>query len=138
MKNRTKQIYEAATQLDCCPLFKGTEDTDKLIRLFLTKQGIEFCTDNNFPSLEVLRTFDDTEKYGIYIDREITLSNLSKVVLIGNTNAVLNYDDPDKKHEVILMHGAKATIKASGYAVVFVTNAGGIVEKETRDFAKIL
>lgn len=121
-----------------CPLFKGTENEEELIQLFLSVQGIEFCTENNFPDLDTLRRFKNTERYGIYIDTDITLSDISKVVLIGNTNAILNYSDPKKNHEVILMHGAKATIKASGYAVVFVTNSGGTVDIEKSDFAKVL
>lgn len=138
MTELTKNIYRKFREMSRCPLFKGTESEQELIQLFLSIQGIEFCTEHNFPDLGTLRKFSDTEKYGIYIDKRVTLSNVSKVVLIGNTNATLTYDDPDKKHEVILMHGAKATIKASGYTVVFVTNSGGTVKKTVADFAKIL
>lgn len=138
MNELTKDIYRKFRKMSQCELFKGTENQDELIRLFLSIQGIEFCTENNFPDLETFRMFKDTERYNIYIDKDVTLSNVAKVVLIGNTNAVLNYDDPDKRHEVILMHGAKATIKTSGYAVVFVTNGGGTVNKEESEFAKIL
>lgn len=138
MKNLTDHIYNRAVALDCCSMFKGTEDEDQLMRLFLTKQGIEFCINNNFPDLKTFRLFKEAEKHNIYIDKNVELKNQSKVVLIGNTNGILSYDDPDKVHEVILMHGAKATIKASGYAVVFVTNSGCTVDKEIKDFAKIL
>lgn len=138
MNRRTTNIYRQAKKLGVCPLFKGTENEDRLIRLFLTAQGTEFCIDNNFPDLDTLRTFKTAEQYNIYIDKKVELNNIRKVVLIGSTNATLCYDDPDKRHEVILMHGAKAKIKASGYAVVFVTNSGGIVEKIISDKALIL
>ncbi len=136
--NSTLEIYKKAKELGVCPLFKGTESEDGLIRLFLMKQGIEFCIDNSFPDLDTFRTFKTAENYNIYIDKKIELNNSRKVVLIGNTKATLVYDDPDKRHEVILMHGAKATIKASGYAVVFVTNGGGSVKKVISDKALIL
>lgn len=135
---RTIDIYKQFRKISRCPLFKGTENEHELIQLFLSTQGIEFCTDNNFPDLDTLKTFKTADKYNIYIDKNVELSNAQKVVLIGNTKAILTYNDPNKRHEVILMHGAKATIKASGYAVVFVTNSGGEVKKESSDFAKIL
>lgn len=138
MTQLTKEIYRRFRRMSRCPLFKGTEDEKELIELFLSVQGLEFCTENKFPDLATLRKFSNTEKYGIYIDKKVNLSNLSKIVLIGDTDAVLNYDDPNKRHEVILMHGAKAKIIASGYAVVFVTNSGGHVEKIMSDNAKIL
>lgn len=138
--NRNETIYRNAMRLGCCSNFKGTENTEDIIRLFITKQGIEFCIKYNFPDLATLRTFRGLQasRLGVFIDANIYRENMAKVVLIGNTIAELTYTDPNKRHEVILMHGAKAIIKASGYAVVFVTNGGGEVETHTADNAKIL
>lgn len=138
--NRTEIIYRNAMRLGCCSNFKGTENDEELIRLFVTKQGIEFCVKYNYPDLSTLRTFRGLQsaRHGVFIDANIIRHNLPLVVLVGDTVAELVYTDPHKRHEVIIMHGAKAIIKASGYAVVFITNSGGEVEKYTFDNAKIL
>jgi hypothetical protein len=137
----TKKIYKKAQKLGVCPLFKGAEDADELICLFLTKQGVEFCTKYKFPDIDTLRTFKgaQTENKGIYIDcKKVVLKNVPKVVLIGDTIADLTYNDTECPYEVILMHGATAKITASGYSVVFVTNAGGRVLRTVKDNAKVL
>ena len=136
----TKEIYKKALKLGCCSSFKGTETTDELIQLFTTPQGIEFCGKYNFPDLLTLRTFRGLQasRHGVFIDVDISRENLPKVILIGSTVAKLTYTDPNKRHEVIVMYGAKAIIKASGYAVVCVMNYGGEVETHLSDNAKAL
>lgn len=116
-------IYKRAKQLDVCSMFTGTENSVELMQLMLTPQGIEFCTKNSFPELPLMREFKGVtaEELGIYIDTDCELNNVPKVILAGNTHAQLNYNDPSKRHEVVLMHGAKAEIRASNWAVVFVT-----------------
>lgn len=137
-----EDIYKAAKRHGyVCPRFRGTENPEQLMRLFLTPQGIEFCQKYNFPDIDTLRTFRGLEaaRHGIYIDAgHIELHNVKQVALIGDTTAELVYDDPQKRHEVILMHGAKAHIVATGWAVVAVTHGGCKVTTETRDRAKIL
>ena len=138
--NRVEVIHRNASRLGVCSLFKGSENIDELIRLFGTPQGIEFCGKFNFPDMPTLRTFRGVQasRLGLYIDTNISRENLSKVILVGSTVAELTYTDPSKRHQVILMHGAKAIIKASGSAVVFVVNNGGAVEVDTSDNAKVL
>lgn len=125
-----KDFFEIANRLGACRLLKGTEDKEDLMRLMLTPQGTEFCTKNSFPSMERLRDFRGAkaESLGIYIDTGVELMNPSKVILAGSTKAVLSYSGTDQKHNVVLMYGARAEIRAGNYAVVFVTNAGGEVE----------
>lgn len=137
-----KDIYKAAKQHGyVCPRFQGTENPEQLMRLFLTPQGVEFCQKHNFPDIDTLRTFRglDAARHGIYIDAgHIVLRNVKQVALIGNTVAELQYDDPAKRHEVILMHGAKAHIVATGWAVVSVVKGNCEVITEIKDRAKIL
>lgn len=78
--------------------------------------------------------------YGIHIDSEkVSLTNAERICLVGNTDAELIYNDPEKRHVVILMHGAKAHITATGFAVVFVYAENGCeINKTVHDFAKIL
>jgi hypothetical protein len=138
---KEQQIYNEVNKVGQCGLLKGTENTDELIKLFFTPQGKEFCTTYNIPSLEAFRGFRGIQaaRGGFYIDTPVKAKNLPRVALIGSeTVAELEYDDSTKGHEVILMHGAKAKITASGWAVVFVNNAGGEIETVINDNAKIL
>lgn len=136
----TQELFKQAQRYGACARLTGQETAAELMNLVFTPHGIEFCTKYNFPTLPVFRTYksDLAHRHHIYIDSRVELSNVDRVLLVGNTEAVLTYDDPTCSHQVILMHGAKAKIKATGYAVVFVTNAGGEVETDAQDNAKIL
>lgn len=137
-----KQIYAQARHLGCCDLFKGTEDFEALVRLFLSPQGIEFCMKNHFPSLATLRYFKrfDLESRGIYIDAgTITLHNPDRVYLAGRTSATINCDSLKSRNCITLLRGSKAVINASGWAVAFVkTEAGSTCIKNAQDNALIL
>jgi hypothetical protein len=137
---KEEQIYKEAKRFKSCALMKGTENTNELISLFFTPQGIEFCTEYNTPSLEAFRRFKGLEatRGGFYIDTPVKARNIPRVALIGNeTVAELEYTET-KGYTVVLMHGAKAKITASEYAVVFLTNAGGEVEIIKKDKAIVL
>lgn len=111
---------ELAQKLADCTMFKGTEDLEQLIRLMFTPQGIEFLTQYNFPDLATFRKFKKyhPERFGVYIDcGEISLSEARRVFLVGNSSATLNYRET-AGNRVYLMHGARASIIASGYAVI--------------------
>lgn len=134
-------VCREAKRIGACPMMKGGEKIEQLIELFFTPQGAEFCTKYNFPKMEMLREFkgEITANSGIYIDTPVRAKNVARIALIGKeTIAELEYDDPTKRHEVILMHGAQAKIKASGYAVVFVNNADGIVQTQITDKAIVI
>lgn len=120
MEELIQQIYKQARLLGACELFTGKEHTlEDIVHLFVTPQGIEFCISNHFPNMETFRLFKPykIERFGIYIDAgTITLHNPKRAILIGNTVATINNDTLDA-HEVILLHGAKAVVNASGWAV---------------------
>lgn len=129
---------ELAQKLADCTMFKGTENLEQLIRLMFTPQGIEFLTRYNFPDLATFRKFKKyhPERYGVYIDcGEISLSEARRVFLVGNSSAMLNYRET-AGNRVYLMHGARASIIASGYAVVKIENdAKSSVSYITKDKA---
>lgn len=137
---KEEQVYSEAKKFSACSLLKGTECTDELIELFFTPQGVEFCTTRNAPSLAAFRRFMGLQavRGGFYIDTPIRAKNIAKLALIGHeTVAELEYDET-KGHKVVLMHGARAKITASGYAVVFVSCAAGTeVEVVENNDAKI-
>lgn len=133
-----KEFFETANRLGACRLLHCNENKEDLMRLLLTPQGTEFCTKNNFPSMDQLQWFrgEKAESMGIYIDTDVVLTNPVKVFLAGS-KAVLHFDTIGR-YNVILMHGASAEIHASNYAVVFVNNAGGEVEIDNDNTALIL
>ena len=122
METVIKQIYAQAKMLGCCNKFKGTEDAYGIIRLFTTPQGVEFCMKHHFPNTATLRLFKryNLQQYGIYIDSgTITLENPKRVILIGRTSATINCSTLER-HEIVLLHGAKACVNASKWTVVFI------------------
>lgn len=133
-----EEFFKIANRLGACRLLHGTESKEELMRLLLTPQGTEFCTKNNFPSMEQLREFrgEKAESMGIYIETDVELTNPVKVFLAGS-KAILHFDTIGR-YNVILMHGSEAEIHASNYAVVFVKNAGGEVKIDKDNTALIL
>lgn len=124
METLIRQIYAQARLLNACGLFTGEERTlDDIVRLFSSVQGLEFCIKNHFPNMATFRKFRqyDVERFGIYIDAgAVTLRNPKKVILIGRTSATIDCDTLER-HEVYLLHGAKAVVNASKWAVVATT-----------------
>ena len=135
------KIHAQAKQMGACDRFTGEEDLEALLRLFLSPQGIEFCVSRHFPNTATFRLFKrcGVERFGIYIDAgDITLKNPDRAVLIGRTSATVKCDTLER-HEVIVLHGAKALVSASRWAVVFTTvEPGSTCVKTTTDNAIVL
>lgn len=134
------KIHEEARKLGSCDFLTGVENFVELSEMLFTPQGSEFCKKFKFPSMETLNSFKglQAELNGIYINTQLKAKNISRVALFGrDAIAELEYNKTEG-FRVIVMHGAKVTIRASGYAVVFVTNAGGEVNFETSGNAKVL
>lgn len=136
-----RALFNMAEQYRACCVFKGTEDIEQTVRLFTSPQGVEFCQKYNFPNIETLRKFKqyDIERLGVFIDAgRITISNARKVMIAGNTEATIICDNR-WRYEIVLMHGAKAIITASGWAVVSISNKNECeVHVNTTDRASIL
>lgn len=120
------EIMQSASLLGACAKSNGVSDWRSLTWLFFTPQGREFCEDNNFPSLEMFQGIrDNISEFNILVDAgNVSRENDVNVGLIGNTSAQLVYNDNTVVHKVVLMHGAKARIKASDYAVILLVNVG--------------
>lgn len=132
---------DVAEKLAACDMFKGTEDLQELMRLLTSPQGTEFCIANNFPNLTTFCLFrkEHLERFGVYIDAgEITLTNPDMAFLVGRTNAIIHCNTL-KRHKVVAMHGASATVMASKWAVVHaVSGAGSNIIRRISDNAVIL
>lgn len=134
-------MSDVAAKLAACNIFKGTEDIAEIASLFVSPQGVEFCLAANFPNLATLRLFKrfNPERYGFYIDAgNISLKNPKTAVLIGKTTATIECDTC-ASHMIVTMHGATATVLASGWSVVR-TEAGisTNIIRRTSDHAIIL
>lgn len=116
----------SALSLGACSNSEGVTDWKSLVWLFFSSQGREFCEKNNFPGIGMFRGMAENVKpYGVYVDAgKIEKSNPSNIAVIGDTEAVITINDNKRVHKIIVMHGGKAMIKASNYAVILVVNIG--------------
>lgn len=122
-------LNNVAEKYRMCNIFKGTERTvEEIADVFMSLQGLEFCVRYRFPNLATFRLFKAQgvdKKYGVYIDAgNITLNNPARAILIGRTSATINCDEC-KRHDIVLLHGAKAIVNASKWAVAHVSASVG-------------
>lgn len=134
------EIMQSASLMGACAKSNGVSDWRSLTWLFFTPQGREFCEENNFPSLEMFQGMrENISEFGIWVDADdIVRQNDANVGLIGNTSAELVYDDNTVVHKVVLMHGAKARIKAANYAVILLVNIGNCEVEIEKDNTVVL
>ena len=75
----------------------------------------------------------------MYVDSgHVYVTNPGNIAVIGDTDAVITIDDNERVHKVILMHGGKARVVASDYAVILLVNIGGEVEIDKDNTVVIL
>lgn len=116
-------LLNTAIKLGACDKVKNIKNKEQLAKLFFSPQGVEFCLEHNFPSLDDFRDLEfDTTKYGVYIDTEVYLEN-TDVALI-NSKGKLKFRGTDRYYRVVLMHGSECEIEVSDYAVVRVDGIG--------------
>lgn len=139
--NIVEAVTEGIKANGACGSFKGGT-LENLVEQLFTPQGVEFILKKGYPRLYEFREIQketDLKKFGIYLDcGNIELTEERKVFLIGNTVAKLNYREL-ANNNVYMIHGAKADIQASGYAVVKVEkDSDSRVESKASDKAVIL
>ncbi len=121
-------VKKSAVILGECGMLGAIKDYKELCRLLFSPQGREFCERHNFPALKQFQAIQhecDVSKYGVFIDsNSVCRSNDKDIALIGNTQGELRFDDNKVVHKIILMHGAKAIIRASNYVVLLVVKIG--------------
>lgn len=122
-----EEIRISALRGGACRKVMRIHDFPELIKLMFTPQGIEFCQDHNFPSVEVFRkNRDSLEGLEVYVDAgNIALKGREYVCIVGDTDATIEAAGTKFIHTIILMHGARATINAKDYAVLNVANISG-------------
>ena len=123
-----KKIYEAVKGFNPCELFKGDEDFNRMMEIFTSPQGIEFCLKHNVLNSAVFEAIEGLSlaRWGVYVDAgQKRLQNERLAVLIGDCDFDLEYDTLVHPCKVVLFNGARARVKASGYSVVRVEKQDG-------------
>lgn len=118
--------HEMAHKLAQCTLFSNIKTLAQLANLIFSPSGVEFMATYKFPNMELWRKLKayQPERYGIYIDAgQITRQNAKRMFIVGDTMATLDYEATDA-YNVVLLHGARATIHAHGYASVVIEQDG--------------
>ena len=131
---------QRASEFGACNRSSKVSDWKSLSWMFFTPQGREFCEENNFPTHAMFREMkDDVAQYGVFVDcGDVQIANEGNVSLIGETSAELTYSGTTKVYKVILMHGAKARIRASNYAVILLVNIGKCEVEIVKDSTVII
>ncbi len=122
------EIMKSAALLGACSGSGKVSDWKSLVWLFFSPQGREFCEEKNFPELPMFREMKrhGISELGVFVDEgNVCRSNDKDIALVGDTCGELKFDENNVVHKIILMHGAKAQIKASNYAVLLIVNIGG-------------
>ncbi len=121
-ENLLKGIYQDGKALGACSAFSEAKSVKEIVDELFTPQGVEFCLKLRFPTLDVFRQFDKEEirQYGVYVDcGEIELTDPKRAFLVGNTKATVKCAKT-QNNSIYLMHGASASVIASGFAIVRV------------------
>lgn len=123
-----KDIIQKAAALGACSQSAKATDWRSLVWLFFSPQGREFCRDNNYPTLEMFRSVSGhVEPYGVHVEQPVERTN-EDAALIGRAESTLHYSGTERAYKVILMHGARAKIHVSRYAVARLEAIGGTYE----------
>lgn len=124
-----KELLDGATALGACRKTDGINTLDKLVALYESPQGREFCAKHNYPSREQWSEIakhwskEELRQRHVYID-EPTLQvayNPGTAVVVG-TSLHATFNGADETQRIIALHGSSITICADNYAVFAVDN----------------
>lgn len=137
---KINEILNGASNIGACNGSQKVTDWKSLVWLFFSPQGREFCEEHNYPPLSVFQDIsDDVVHYGVYVDvGAIEKNNDAVIALVGDTDAKLTFTDNSQVHKVILMHGAKASLRLRNYTVVLLVNIGGCEIEIDKDDTSVL
>lgn len=109
------ELIQILKEYGACSDLQSEEQINELL---FTERGIEFLEDAELP----IDLFRDYPVEHIYTDTSVRIENES--VLLVNSTADIVLSEVGL-YKIILMHGSKAKIKASNYAVVKVACISG-------------
>lgn len=135
-----KDLLDGAIALGACRKTDGIDTLDKLVALYESPQGREFCAKHNYPSREQWTeiaqhwSMEELHQRHIYIDdsQDQNAYNPGTAVVVG-TCFHATFNGADEAQRIIALHGANVTICAENYAVFAVDNDGTTDVAITKD-----
>ena len=134
--DKAREILREAARRGACSYMHGVDNMEDLVSRFYDVPVWEFCIGHDFPALDIWRGIDESirQRHGIHVDEgRVSLRNPESVILAGGTDARLTFDGAARKYMVFVLQGAKARIRAGGFAVVFVKAAASASVYVERD-----
>lgn len=99
------------------------ETFDDLSKQMFSGVGIEYLENVKLP-LELFEK--NAEMKGVHVNKSVKLENQN--CLLANSTADIIISDNKQIYVIILLHGSKATINISNYAVVLIKELDGKAE----------
>ncbi len=84
-----KKIFELAKKAGACKdrgldVIANSKSVVDLIELMLSPQGIEFCMENRFPSMDILKQYrDELAAHAVYIEGTHTVTGSGQILVFG-------------------------------------------------------
>lgn len=121
MKNLGRELSKLASKHGICEEWYNQlvfmTDKDALIDMYL--KGIDFCIKHDYPSNEFIRkNFKGSmEHKGIFLDDKFSISNYSRVVLLGKSSGDITCTDYHVAW-VFCKHESRLNVVATNHAIV--------------------
>lgn len=137
-----KELLDGANALGACRKTDGIDTLDKLVALYESPQGREFCARHHYPSRRQwirIREHWSREKLrerNIYVDEAYVrcACNPGTVVAVGSKTCLhVTLNGAEEAQRIIAIRGAKVTICAENYAVYEIINDGTADVAITKD-----
>lgn len=126
--------------LGACGLKNEVDSLESAIRMMFTPQGREFCVKTGFPTLDFLRKHKMVLNAipGVFIDAgridpSSIPSDVTNILISGDTKAYLYVSDPIHLHKIIVAHSAKLDLLAEYFAVATITEIGKVQTEISND-----
>lgn len=135
-----KELLDGAKALRACRKTDGIDTLDKLVALYKSPQGREFCAKYNYPSREQWNKIakhwskDELRRHGIFINEpSLQVVYNPETAVAVNTHLYATFNGADKAHRIIALHGANVTVRAKNYAVFAIESDDSAITNITKD-----
>lgn len=128
-----KELLDGAKALGACRKTDGIDTLDKLVALYESPQGREFCAEHNYPIrtqwMRIVEHWgrEELRMRNIYVDEPAVrcVCNPGAVVAVGSSTCLhVTLNGADEFHRIIALQGAKVTICAENFTVFEIINDG--------------
>lgn len=127
MSKALQDITQTALELGACDMIRDVRSESELLQVLFTPQGREFCKRNCFPSI---RMIDQLQPHKTMLRLQDPcpheLHNPSRIAVVGKLSLPLSisYTKRNRLFRLILIHGAKVTLRIAPHCQVQITEVG--------------